>query len=463
MRTVLLCIIAVWAVAVGVARAQNMAVDSRINAQLAQMQAEIDRLRNEVDSLRRTAPPSRLPPVQPDIALGDTDAGVTEVSYTTGELDAVDPSKWAWRKGDFKIVPYGTVTVSAVYETSRSVMGDFILYVPSRDTETEDAWFIDPKSTRLGLTATGPGPTICPASKVNGVVELDFQGQYVTRNKPGVLFRKAYVELKDEQFRLLAGQTWEIISPLYPGMLNYVPGSAGGNLGYRRSQIRLDRYLACSSCLLWTLQGSLNGHVLQDFATDSTVLGQPSGWPVVQARAAVTLGRRKGPGALPVTFGVSGHIGELVYDYFPPNLDPIDDTTHRTWSINADLKVPFSERCGVQCEFFSGENLSAFMGGVLQGIDPGTRDTIRSIGGWIDFWYDWTPRLHSHAGFSIDDPIDSDLTTGRRYNHFFFGNVVYDWSDSLMTGLEVSAWKTLWVDMRPGDTVRFEVTTKYRF
>ena len=66
------------------------------------------------------------------------------------------------------------------------------------------------------------------------------------------------------------------------------------------------------------------------------------------------------------------------------------------------------------------------MGGVLQGVDRLTREPIDASGGWVDVWYDWTPKTHSHVGYSIDDPDDKDLTSGRSYNQFIFGNVTYD-------------------------------------
>ena len=50
------------------------------------------------------------------------------------------------------------------------------------------------------------------------------------------------LEVKDDDFRFLVGQTWDVISPLYPGMLMYSVGWDGGNIGYRRAQVRGERY-----------------------------------------------------------------------------------------------------------------------------------------------------------------------------------------------------------------------------
>ena len=57
-----------------------------------------------------------------------------------------------------------------------------------------------------------------------------------------------------------------------------------------------------------------------------------------------------------------------------------------------------------------GENLGTFLGGIGQGDQSLLPyNTIRDAGGWFEVWYDWTPRLHSHVGYSVDDPNDHDL------------------------------------------------------
>ena len=81
-------------------------------------------------------------------------------------------------------------------------------------------------------------------ARVGGKVEIDFQRQIDVENKASLLLRHAYVEIKDDEFRLLAGQTWDVISPLCPGVLFYSVGWDGGNIGYRRPQFRAERYLA---------------------------------------------------------------------------------------------------------------------------------------------------------------------------------------------------------------------------
>ena len=126
----------------------------------------------------------------------------------------------------------------------------------------------------------------------------------------------------------------------------------------------------------------------------------------------------------------------------------VDDNRRRTWSGNLDVRVPLNELLGFEGECYIGENLGPFLGGIGQGIDPLTLNTIRDAGGWFEVWYDCTPKLHSHVGYSVDEPNnhDSDQTASEReYNQFYFGNLIYDVTKNLLVGVEVSSWKTLYV------------------
>jgi len=433
-----------------IAPAQTIGSNLELQTRVQTLEAQTEALQRELELLRKG--PIPLPPV------GDTASADVSLDAMRSEM-----SKLTWKKGGFTITPYGRVVVSTVYETERSYPGDIILWVQSPDVQGEDAFYIDAKSTRLGLKVGGPSPDCCHCAELGACVEIDFQGQYLTHNKPGLLFRRGFIDMKDDDFYLLAGQEWEIISPLYPGNLNYVPGSAVGNLGYRRAQIRGDRYFRTPGGQKLTLQGSLNMDILQDFTTDSSVQADVAGWPVLEGRVAWQFARGLTEGAKPAEIGTSAHIGEVVYDFLTPNPNPTDDVTRRTWSFNVDVNVPITERLSFRSEFFTGENLSAYMGGILQGVDKQTRRTIRSTGGWFDFGYKWTPRLRSYAGYSIDDPFDQDLTSGRTYNHFYFANLLYDVTDKFMVGVDVSSWKTLWVGRSPGDLVRFDFQVQYNF
>ena len=131
------------------------------------------------------------------------------------------------------------------------------------------------------------------------------------------MFRRGFVEAKNKEHRILFGQEWEVMSPLWPASLNYIPGSAAGNLGYRRAQLRYDRNFFFSDRFLFITQHSANLGINWDFDTDPTVIGQTAGWPVLEGRLAARLGKREGPCALPKEFGVSWNLGEEIYDVLP--------------------------------------------------------------------------------------------------------------------------------------------------
>ncbi len=373
----------------------------------------------------------------------------------------------AWTKGDYRIVPYGSLWGSASYDTGRTSPGPFVLFVPSRDVEGEPAFNIDTRRTRLGLDVIGPNIRFFNNAKSGGKVEIDFHGAFVIENKPGVLLRHAYGEIYDDEFRLLAGQYWDLISPLNPGTLSYSVGWGGGNIGFRRMQVRLERNRAISDRLLLVLQASINQNIVSDFQQTAGVETESSGWPVLQGRLAVTR-EVNAICCLPITVGVSGHIGEEGFDFTtigpaPLNLPPADDARVKTWSLNVDLHAPITDWWGVQGEFFTGLNLDSFLGGAVQGVDLTTREGIHSTGGWLEIWYDWTTQLHSRTGYGIDDPRNSDLFSGRTHNKFLYVNSSFDVTEMLNFGVEVTYWKTLYLGNAPGESVRIEFAGRYDF
>lgn len=418
------------------------------------------------------------PPEQVVVLADEEDGEEPAFDRPDVTLDVVreEIRKAAWRVGDLSVTPYGAFWGDMIYASSRVSPGAFTLFVFSREIDGEDSFVIDARRSRFGVNVQGPEFGSDTAS--HGQLEVDFHGNFVTENRASVQLRHAYWELTGLTFRLLVGQTWDVISPLVPGTLDAGFGYFGGNIGFRRTQFRAERFVELADSTL-LLQGSLNQDIVADFPNDPGVVREPVDWPVLQARVALATGARDDPFA--ATVGFSGHLGETGFHFEtagppPLNLPPQNDVRFPTWSLNLDARLPLTERCGVQGELFTGANLSAFVGGIGQGVCPCLRVPIRSRGGWCDVWYDWTPRLHSHVGFGLDDPIDRDSLIGRTYNHFLFANLSYDVTDRLLTGLEVAWWKTLYHDTRggqipndqlmprePGEAFVVDWTVKYGF
>jgi hypothetical protein len=439
--------------------------ESDVTGRMARLEAETQALREELQRLREQ--PARTPTIEtmPASMAGANDAAAAapppppQDAYLTMDELRGEMKKFSWKKGDFTITPYGWLWGNSVYSSQRTSPGSYTLFVTSPEVDKDNEFIVDARNTRLGFDVGGPQIALFGEAQTGGKVEIDFQNSVLsTENKATIMLRHAYAEIKNEEYRILVGQTWDVISPLNPGMLMYSVGWDAGNIGYRRAQFRGEKYLNFSDTSMVAVQASINQQVFEDSTTD--VKGQPSNWPVCEGRVGWTIGER-GKDCYPIIVGVSGHIGNETFDsvVFGPNNE------RRTWSANMDVRVPFTPYLGVQGECFVGENLGAFLGGIGQGVDPVTGNTIRSAGGWLEVWYDWTPRLHSHVGYSVDDPNDHDLhlATEKRYNQFYYGNLIYDLSKSCMIGLEVSSWKTLYVDLDPGDSIRSEFVLKYGF
>lgn len=404
--------------------------------------------------------------------------------------DAISPSVFpqtpekclAWQKGKFKFTLYGYVNLSMSYDSQKVLSGDYCAYAFSPEQDDGNSFQVDAKSSRFGVLIDGPGIPGWHGSKTQGCYEFDFQGAFSIRSRPGFMMRKAYVAVSDKDTKFLAGQDWEVISPLYPMTLNYTAGAAVGNNGYRRAMVKMERRFDWTKSTDLFFQFALTDNVLRDASGVAWAAAHSGGWPVIQGRFAYILGKNRPGNLKPVTLGISAHLGEQRFEFRSgdPTERPPGRKYFKTWSFNVDLDLPFTERLRVQAEYFLGENLSGVEGGILQGVDIYRRRTVRSQGGWIGLQYFWTKKLQTNVCYSIDDPFNDDLLGGngsdglsRTYNHCLFVNAMYNWNEALMTGLEVGVWRTHWqkfdtktgavTPMRPGEPVRIEFVTRYTF
>ena len=133
---------------------------------------------------------------------------------------------------------------------------------------------MDVRNTRLGFDVGGPRIACLGDAVGGGKVEIDFQNNALNvtsgENKSTIMLRHAYFDVKNDDFRLLVGQTWDVISPLNPGMLLYSVGWDGGNIGYRRAQFRGERFLNFSDTSLVTAQLAIAPQVFFDNVTTTT-------------------------------------------------------------------------------------------------------------------------------------------------------------------------------------------------
>ncbi len=413
-------------------------------------------------------------------------APVQQASYASqAKVQPIAPPAKGFKVGSVSVVPYGILWADMIYSSSRTFPGSFILWIESADTQGENTFVLDARRSRVGVDLKGPEVDVFGGIAGGGKVEVDFLGGFVNENTTDVRLRHVYWEAKNEDWRFLAGQTWDVVSPLLPSTVNFSVNWCSGNIGFRRTQFRVERYLHLSDDCVIALQGALAQNITPDLASGALAAGvnrEGGNWPMIQARTGFTFG---GSGLLqhPVTIGLSGNIGETGFDFLtvspgPLRIPPQDDARFREWSVNADFTVPVSDCLGVHGEFFTGSNLSNLLGGISQGVCPCERVPIRATGGWVEIWYDLNSCVTTHFGFGVDDPNNGDSLIGRTYNRNIYANVFVQLTDNLRTGLEVASWKTLYHNTTlqepdpadrisfptaPGEAVVLDWTVQYRF
>ncbi|MDO5113782.1 MAG: hypothetical protein Q4E67_05355 [Planctomycetia bacterium] len=435
-------------VGAGFSSLQAGEVSSEMVERLEQMERQTAALREELAVLKASKgfeEGTPVPETQNPTKLEKT-IPAEEISATIEQ----EIQKAAWRKGETWIRPYGMVWAAVTAGDSRFLPNDAVIRALPDDAYGQSVCTVSVRRSRLGVDFSGPEMPFWGNPTMGGKVEIDFMGELGTaENKPSVLLRHAYWEMKNDCYRVLVGQTEDVISPLTPGMLNYYNGWFAGNIGYRNPQIQLARYFYPSDHVRMELQTA----ICQIYGSDFSSYDHPGSYPTVQARLGWTIARND-TDLYPIRFGISGHIGQQ--DYTMPIGGISRDLTITTWSVNVDWQVPITNRFGIQGEFFHGQGLSGLGGGVDQSLDysftrGGTLKSIHSTGGWVEVWWDWTEKLRWTVGYGKDDPLDSDMEGASiRENSVIYANCVYQFTPFLRTGLEYSYWKTLYAAGNPG-------------
>lgn len=431
----------------------SAASNEELSGENAALKLRVDRLERELAEiksliLKKDAAPAAKP--------------VTVASLSDEDLTKI--SKMVSNKKDsgIKVVPYGYIKADASYDNSSVNNGNYVTWVNSEATSNDDDEFnMTANQTRIGLKISGPESDTMNAS---GVIEVDFYGGNsggASENKSHMFMRHAYLKMDwpKERFNIIAGQTWDTISPLNPGTLNYSVAWWAGNIGYRRPQIRLTKSYALSSDVDLKLEGALARNIgtngTGNFATAES--GQDVGQPMYQGRTSL---RFPLLGYKPSIVGFSGHWGKEKFD----NVPSADGNKFDTWSLNLDVTQPVNEWLTIKGELFKGENLSQFLGGIGQGINTGTSNEISTKGGWIAASLGPWDKWRFNTGFTMEDVDRNDLSDGgRTLNSSIFGNVIYSLNKNTEVGLEISRWRTDYKNQNDGDDLRVQSSFIYKF
>ncbi len=290
-----------------------------------------------------------------------------------------DPEKKsAWSTVDLQF--YGFIKVDAAYDTSHANPGNFVRWIDLEPGNENDEQFnLTANQTRLGLWLTSPDdPDKSLLTK--GRVEIDFYGGGA-ENKPNPMLRLAYIDLhwRKSGWRFIAGQTFDVISPLFPVTINYSVQWWAGNIGYRRPQLQLGRRIE-----------PVGFHKMQSRRLRSLATSAP---PTVSS-PAVDVGHRcrsagipgsprlgAGTAARPVRWrSASRAIGPKRSSSSTKTAIPTASTAGRPTSIS---RYPLSKKATLKAEAYTGHQPVRVSGGYRPRGQPGPQSGDRRHR-WLD-------------------------------------------------------------------------------
>jgi hypothetical protein len=283
----------------------------------------------------------------------------------------------------------------------------------------------------------------------DGKLEIDFGGGTGTN---AIRLRHAYASLMMfDKVELLAGQTWDLISPLFPSAQNDTQLLDAGNTGDRRPQLRLSVFPVDKVRL--AVAASVNGLIdQQDLDHDGLPDGMESATPMFQWLMEY---RQRVHGDAVARIGIWGHVGrdELA-----------DHIIHRSSSFGAHLFMPVAREIAILGEGYLGINTADIGGGIGQGINPVSGRNIHAVGGWIEAAIIPTSRHMLALGTSMDTARSSDLEVGdRERNGTIYSVLRYKPKPSIQFGFEYLYWKTTYKDVGEAAANRFDFHTSFFF
>lgn len=345
----------------------------------------------------------------------------------------------------FNISLFGTLTLDMLLSEPRAVSAGtpFLLAPGPVGGLSQNRVSIHARQSTLGAALTGPE---VGGFQSGGLLVAMLFNDAVIVDRYGLLPLQAFGELRNDDWRFAAGLQFDVFNPGTPTVLPFSALCGSGNSGNSfRGQIRLERFLKPSQHVQWTLQGALSSPITTTI-DPAFQISEDNGWPNVEARIALGFGQSEMVGLeakRPLEIGISGVGGQI------RTTNPlVSQVVADVWGVGADFRWKFLPFLGVTGEVYSGQTLGSYSGGVLQNINVdsltpanSTLRAIRSTGGWLETFVYWTPCLHSHVGFGIDDPLDRDVAiTQRTQNSTFFANAIWDVNQTFRIGFEF-AWR----------------------
>jgi hypothetical protein len=362
----------------------------------------------------------------------------------------------------FSVDWYGYVKLDLSRDQNQT-NGNYALYVlpKAADISDDEQFNLTHRQSRLGIVARGDG---YQGVDVAAKFEVDLYGAAGSETTMSFRLRQAYFTVTAGSMTMLAGQAWDLISPLNPATINFAVNWCAGNTGARRPQLSL-RYLAPVSP---TAQFHLAGGVFRptgfDLATnlslataenisDGTDDGVDAGVPAFQGLMEFR--------NLPM-FGGSVRAGfSGMYANLKAENGLGDSEKYDSWGVFGHVAYSYQGQFGVSGEVFRGSNLANYFGGIK---NTDRVEGLNTYGGWLNGWAAVSQQVKLGIGGGFDDPDNDDLSnSSRASNQSVWANIKYYPVPKVMLGLELSQWKTEYKNAGEVDNFRVQSAFQLSF
>ena len=348
---------------------------------------------------------------------------------------------------------YGFVRVDAIFDDSRANAFQTPTFIRAEadGAENRSNFTFHPRLTRLGMNYRAPSALDTLAgARLTGKFEMDFQnGGRESRAIPR--YRHAYLQLSWGSQSLLLGQTWDLISPLFPTVNADTLMWNAGNLGDRRAQLRYS-YEPRDGFNFRAAVGLTGAVDNLDADANSVLDGEASTLPNFQGRLGYNAPNGK------VLLGAWAHYAQLQTDTAFGGRKDFD-----SYSYGGDFEFRFSPRVNLRSEVWAGSNLSDFRGGIGQAFNTATGREIDSRGGWVELGLR-AGRYGFSAGYTMDDPRNGRVASGGpTENRAWYVTNQLRLAPPVTFGIDYLYWKTDYKGLNDGTDHRINLYMTYGF
>jgi hypothetical protein len=363
--------------------------------------------------------------------------------------------------GETVLKPYGFVRLDAIVNDSPMSHPQFPMWVLSETAspsaasvvaKDEGEISVHPRLTRVGLDLEKA--TVGSGFALAGKVEADFQNGG-SESRQAVRMRHGYLTVGKGSWEILAGQTWDVIAPLYPFVNHDALMWNAGNPGDRRPQVRftLTPRQGKSPVRVAVAAGMPNAVNNRDLDGNGVRDGAYAMVPAVQGLVEVST-----PAVL---VGVSGHFHRD--RVVSQGTSGQTSTDFDAMLVAGHVRVKIGPSVTVAGEAFTAENADDVRAGIGQGINSAGRE-IATKGGWGEVQLKVSPAWTLAAGATLDDPDDADLDSGMRSRNLVgYGAARLSALGRLQVGLELLHWKTDYAGAPDGDANRVDLWSTLSF